>query len=78
MSVVVYQNTIRELEKEMYRFDNEHPQYGLKEYRSILEERGASDLQTYDVTNAEANSSLKKLRFMPISEKMVLVLLATN
>lgn len=54
MPFVVYQNDVRELEKEMYRFDKEHPQYNLKEYRLILEERGASDLQTYDVTNAEA------------------------
>ena len=54
MPVVVYQNTIRELEKEMYRFDNEHPQYGLKDYRSILEESGAGNIQTFDVTNAEA------------------------
>lgn len=54
MPVVVYQNDIRELEKEMYRFDNEHPRYGLKEYRSILEESGAGNLQTFDVINAEA------------------------
>lgn len=54
MPFVVYQNTIRELEKEMYQFDKEHPQYNLKEYRSILEESGASTLETFDVTNAEA------------------------
>ena len=53
MPFVVYQNDIRELEKEMYRFDKEHPQYNLKEYRSILEECGVGNLQTFDVTNAE-------------------------
>ncbi len=54
MPFVVYQNDIRELEKEMYRFDKEHPQYDLKEYRSILEESGVSALDGFDVTNAEA------------------------
>ncbi len=54
MPFVVYQNDIRELEKEMYRFDKEHPQYNLKEYRSILEECGVGNLQIFDITNAEA------------------------
>lgn len=53
MPFVVYSDVIRELEKEMYRFDKEHPQYNLKEYRSILEECGVGNLQTFDVTNAE-------------------------
>lgn len=54
MPFVVYPNAIDELEKEMYRFDNEHPQYNLKEYRSILEESGAGNLQTFNVSNAKA------------------------
>lgn len=54
MPFVVYSNTINELEKEMYHFDKEHPQYNLKEYRSILEESGVNNLQIFDVTNAEA------------------------
>lgn len=58
MPFVVYQNTIRELEKEMYQFDKEHPQYNLKEYRSILEKSGASTLETFDVTNAESKAVL--------------------
>lgn len=54
MPFVVYSDVIRELEKEMYRFDKEHPQYNLKEYRTILEECGVGNLQIFDVTNAEA------------------------
>lgn len=54
MPFVAYSNTIDELEKEMYHFDKEHPQYNLKEYRAILEESGVSALEVFDVTNAEA------------------------
>ena len=54
MPFVVYSNIINELEKEMYHFDKEHPQYNLKEYRAILEESGDSALDVFDVTNAEA------------------------
>ncbi|MBP3352226.1 MAG: hypothetical protein J6L65_07495 [Lachnospiraceae bacterium] len=54
MPFVVYSNIINELEKEMYHFDKEHPQYNLKEYRAILEESGVSALEVFDVTNAEA------------------------
>ncbi|MBR4084244.1 MAG: hypothetical protein IKK33_08185 [Lachnospiraceae bacterium] len=54
MPFVVYSDVIRELEKEMYRFDKEHPQYNLKEYQSILEECGVSALEEFDVTNVEA------------------------
>ena len=54
MPFVVYSNIINELEKEMYHFDKEHPQYNLKEYRAILEESGVSAVEVFDVTNAEA------------------------
>ena len=54
MPFVVYQNDVRGLEKEIYRFDKEHPQYNLKEDRSTIEENGVGELQTFDVTNAEA------------------------
>lgn len=62
---VNYGEVVRELEKEIYAFEEQHPDFGLKRYSDILNENGIEwgldSMQKADVSNLDGRSVMALL-----------------